>query len=325
MRKVINRIAICLFVLASLAASGQQVEEFSLLRENAFILNPALAGIQGYLHGVATFRKQFTRIDQSPYTAVLAMDGEIKEKRLGLGGYLVHDVTGPTGKTSGTFSVAYNLPIFKKYDARFSSGRSNHVLSIGASISVVQYRLQANKLLLDNPGDPELYTSKGSRIFPDASFGVYYKWKEQLYVGVSVPQIMGLNIDYRGTDGYAVIKTVQHLNFLIGGRYEWARGNFSVDPVASLRWVNGAPPQGDIGLRFNMYRIFWAGMNYRSINYLIFEAGFNVKDIFRIAYAYDLNFSKYRRDIGSTHEISASFFVAKKNSVGRRNNRTLRF
>ena len=96
------------------AANAQQVEEFSLLRENAFLLNPALAGTQGYIHGVATFRKQFTQIDRSTYTAMLAMDGEIREKRLGVGGYLIHDVTGPTGKTAFTASVAYNIPLFKK-------------------------------------------------------------------------------------------------------------------------------------------------------------------------------------------------------------------
>jgi hypothetical protein len=95
--------------------------------------------------------------------------------------------------------------------------------------------------------------------------------------------------------------------------------------VAAFRWANGGPPQGDVGLRFEMYKIFWVGANYRSLNYAVFEAGFNVKEVFRIAYAYDFNFSKYRQDVGSTHEISLGFVVPKKNSVGRRNKRTLRF
>jgi type IX secretion system PorP/SprF family membrane protein len=321
-----KRVLLSLFVVCCmLDAKAQQVEEFSLVRENAFILNPAIAGTQGYIHGIATVRKQFTRIEQSPYTAMLAMHGEIKDKRLGIGGYLIHDVTGPTGKTAGTASIAYHIPLFKKHSARYSSGRADHVLSIGASISVVQYRLQADKLLLDHPNDPQLYTSRGTRIFPDASFGIYYKWKDKLYAGVSVPQIMGLNINYRGTDGTAMIKKVQHINVLVGGKLEWARGNFSIDPVAAFRWVNGAPPQGDAGLRFVMYKIFWVGANYRSLNYLVAEAGFNVKDVFRIAYACDFNFSKYRRDIGTTHEIALSFNVGDNKRTGRRHKRSLRF
>ncbi len=313
-------------VCCLLSVKAQQVEEFSLLRENAFILNPALAGTQGWIHGTATFRKQFTIIEQSPYTALLATDGEIKEKRLGIGAYVIHDVTGPTGKTAGTVCVAYNIPLYKnKFTPRFTNGRANHVLSIGAAISVVQYRLQANKLLLDNPGDPELYTSTGSKIYPDASFGIYYKYKNNFYTGISVPQIMGLNINYRGNDGIAMIKKVQHLNILIGGKIEWARGNFSIDPVASFRWTKGAPPQGDIGLRFMMYKIFYVGANYRSLNYAVIEGGFSVKDYFFVSYAYDFNFSKYRRDIGSTHELTLSFKVNKKDRVWRGTGPALRF
>jgi type IX secretion system PorP/SprF family membrane protein len=316
---------LCSMFLALGSAFGQQVEEFSLLRENAFTLNPAMAGTNGFVHGFATFRKQFTRIEQSPYTAVVSADVLIKEKNLGVGGYIVHDVTGPTGKTSGTVSVAYHIPLTRKNGTQYTNGKANHLLSIGASLSIVQYRLQADKLLLDNPGDPELYTSRGTRIFPDASFGVYYRFKDMFYAGVSAPQLLGLNINYRGTDGFAKIKTVQHLNILLGGRYEWARGNFSIDPVASLRWVKGGPPQGDVGLRFNMYKIFFVGANYRSLNYAVFEGGFNVKDVFFFAYACDLNCSKYRQDLGTTHEITLSFKVPRTDRVWRGVGPALRF
>lgn len=317
-----------LFILGMvclLGAKAQQVEEFSLIRENAFTLNPALAGMNGWMHGTATFRKQFTKIDQSPYTAMLAMDGEIFSKNLGIGGYLIHDVTGPTGKSAITVSVAYHIPLWKKYGARYSNRRSYHNLSIGVSLTAVQYRLRGDQLLLDNPGDPELYTTKGSKIFPDASVGIYYRYKENFYVGVSAPQILGLNINYRGSDGFAKIKKVQHLNILLGGKIEWARGNFSIDPVAAFRWVKGAPPQGDVGLRFVMYKIFWLGANYRSLNYAVFEGGFHVKNYFHLSYAYDMNCSKYRRDIGSTHEVSLSFNIDKKDRVFRGKGPALRF
>lgn len=304
---------------------AQQVEEFSLLRENAFVLNPALAGTQGYIHGTATFRKQFTRIEESPYTALLAMDGEIKDKHVGIGAYVIHDVTGPTGKTSGTVSVAYNIPLYRKYSPRLTNGRANHILSIGVSLSVVQYRLQGDKLLLNNPGDPKLYSSTGSKIFPDASFGIYYKWKSNFYAGISVPQIMGLNINYRGNDGTAMIKKMQHLNVLVGGKIEMARGNFSIDPVASFRWVKGAPPQGDVGVRFMMYKIFYVGANYRSLNQAVAEAGFSVKDLFFFSYATDFNLSKYRKDLGSTHEICLSFKIAKTGRLWRGAGPALRF
>ncbi len=314
-----------IFLTLCYTAGAQQVEEFSLLRENAFTLNPALAGMNGWIHGTATFRKQFTKLDRSPYTAMYAMDGEIKDKHVGLGGYLIHDQTGPTGKSAVTVSVAYNIQLYKKNAAKFTNGRSDHVLSIGVSLSAVQYRLRGDQLELDNPGDPRLYESKGFSIFPDASAGIYYRYKQNFFVGFSVPQMLGLNINYRGTDGFADIKKVQHINVMLGGKAEFNRGNFAIEPIAAFRWVKGAPPQGDIGLRMTGYKVFWLGANYRSLNYMVFEGGLNVKNHFFVSYAYDFNFSKYRRDIGSTHEITLSYTIRKSAKVWRGVGPVLRF
>jgi hypothetical protein len=35
----------------------------------------------------------------------------------------------------------------------------------------------------------------------------------------------------------------------------------------------------------------------------IFDAGFEIKNRYRLCYAYDLQANKYRKDIGSTHEV----------------------
>ena len=302
-------------IAGTYTAQAQQVEQFSLLRENAFTLNPALAGSEGWIHGIVTGRKQFTKIDGAPYTAMLAMHGQIAGKNVGIGGYLIHDVTGPTSKSAITVSAAYAIPLFRKTQARYSNGRSDHYLSIGASISAVQYRLRGDQLLVNDANDPDLYTSKGFKIYPDLSFGVYYRYKQNFYIGASVPQLMGLNIDYAGSDGIATIRKVQHVYVLLGGKIEMARGNFSIDPVAAFRWVKGAPPQGDVGLRFVTYKIFRVGVVYRSLSQLIIDAGFNVKDKFSVAYAYNMHLAKYRQDLGSTHEVSLTFDVPHNNST----------
>ncbi|HWB62955.1 MAG TPA: PorP/SprF family type IX secretion system membrane protein [Chitinophagales bacterium] len=320
-----KRFGFILLLISFGLVKAQQVEDFSLVRENAFILNPAIAGTEGYVHGFGTFRKQFLQIQESPYTAVLGATGQIAAKHIGLGGYLIHDVTGPTGKSGASFAFAYNLPLQKKRSAHYTNGDVDNTLSFGVSISVVQYRLEASQLLLDNPGDPKLFSQNGFKIFPDASFGIYYQWRDNFFAGISVPQIMGLNVNYRAADGTAEIKRVQQLNFLVGGKYAWARDKFSINPVAGLHWENGGPPQGEIGLRFNMYNIFWLGFDYKSVSYGVFEAGFNVKDVFTIAYAYDLSLAKYRPDVGASHEISLGFNIIKSTRVWRGVGPALRF
>jgi type IX secretion system PorP/SprF family membrane protein len=302
-----------IFLVTTAAINAQQIEDFSLLRENAFILNPAVAGTEGWMHGVATFRKEFLQINESPYTALYAMNGLIASKNIGLGGYLIDDVTGPTSKAGANFAFAYNLPIKKRY----SNADPDHVLSFGASVSIVQYRLDGSQLQPNNPGDPQLVTTSVFKIFPDASFGIYYKYKDNFFAGFSVPQIMGLNINYQSTDGTAAIKTVQQLNFLVGGKIPFNKGKLSLDPVADFRYEKGAPPQGDIGLRFTVKNLVWIGYNYRSQSISVFEAGFNIKDIFMLSYAYDLNMTSYTQEVGGTHEISLSFNVIKKSKIWR--------
>jgi type IX secretion system PorP/SprF family membrane protein len=298
---------------ASAAINAQQIEDFSLLRENAFILNPAVAGTDGWLHGFATFRKEFLQINQSPYTALYAMNGLLASKNIGLGGYLMDDVTGPTSKAEANLAFAYNLPLAKRY----SNAEPDHVLSFGASVSIVQYRLDGSQLHPNNPGDPGLVNTSVYKIFPDATFGIYYKYKDNFFAGVSIPQIMGLNIDYQGKDGTAEIKTVQQFNLLLGGKIPFNKGKLSIDPVADFRYEKGAPPQGDIGLRFTVKNLVWVGYNYRSLNISVFEAGFNVKDIFKLSYAYDLNMASYTQEVGGTHEICLSFNVIKTSKIWR--------
>ncbi len=322
--KIFASFFICCFALAT-PIIAQQVEEFSLMQENAFILNPAYAGTEGFVHGQLTFRKQFMQIEQSPYTALATATGLIIDKHIGLGGYVMDDVTGPTSKIEACLGGAYNLNLQKKRTGHYSNGTADHMLSIGLSVSFVQYRIDGSQLLAANPSDPKLFTSTATKMFPDASFGLLYKWKDQLYAGVSVPQIMGLNINYVGNDGTASIKTVQQFDMMLGGKYAWDRDKFSIDPYGAFRREKGAPAQGDIGLRFNMLNFFWVGAAYRSLNDGIFMAGLNYKDIVTFAYAYTVNLTYYRTDIGATHEFTLGFTVPKVSKIWRGVGPALRF
>ena len=128
---------------------------------------------------------------------------------------------------------------------------------------------------------------------------------------------MGLNVNYQSSDGTAAIKTVQQLNFLTGGSIPLNRGLLSLDPVADFRYEKGAPAQGDIGMRFAWKHKVWVGINYRTQNYVVFELGFNVKDVFKLSYAYDLNTASYTQEVGGTHELSLSFNVIKSSRIWR--------
>ncbi len=307
-------------VLLALAGSSnaQQIEEFSLIRENAVALNPAMVGIKGFLAGEATFRKQFTQLNGAPYTAYLMMEGQVADKNFGIGGSLIQDQTGPTGKTGLTLSASYQLKLGKQYKyAASSSGHFNteadHMITFGLSVSLMQFRLNGSELRPDQNGDPQLYTSNAYKLTPDVAFGVYYQWMHHLYAGVSVPQLMGLNVNFTGRDGVSAIKTVQHLNFLLGGKIEVVKHKFSIDPVAGFRWVDHAPAQGDIGTRLTFLDAIWVGGTYRSLNTFVIDAGIEIKGMVRLCYAYDYHFGSYSMDIGPTHEATLAFKFNRQN------------
>lgn len=304
-------LSLCMMAASFCGLRAQQVEVFSLLRENNFAVNPAVTGTRGFLYGVISARKQFYKIDQSPYTILAGMHGQFEGRNFWRGGYALHDVTGPTGKTSGTLSFAYQVKFGKDGADKWNTA-STHLLSFGLAASVVQYRLAGNELLPNDAGDPELYTSRAYKILPDVSFGVWYQWHEHLYAGVSVPQLLGLNIDYSGRDGNSQIKRVQHLYGMVGGKYALLNGKLSFDPVAAVRWVKGAPFQFDAGLRIHAFKWVYAGCNYRSEKRIVIEGGMNYKQWFTVSYAYDYDLRPYGPSIGGSHELALTFKINKR-------------
>jgi type IX secretion system PorP/SprF family membrane protein len=305
------------FLLLSSSVNAQQIEEFSILRENAVALNPAMVGIKGFLAGEATFRKQFTQLNGAPYTAFLMMEGQVADKNVGIAGSLIQDQVGPTGKTGLSLSASYHLKLGKKYKySATENGHYNteadHMITFGLSFSLMQFRLNGSELVPNQQGDPQLYTSNAYKLTPDVAFGVYYQWMNHLYAGVSVPQLMGLNVNYTGRDGVSAIKTVQHLNFLLGGKIEIVKHKFSIDPIAGFRWVDHAPYQGDIGARLTFLDGIWVGGTYRSASTFVIDAGIEIKGIVRLCYAYDYHFASYSMDIGPTHEATLAFKFNRK-------------
>lgn len=304
-------------------AVSQQVENFSLLRENAYILNPALCGSKGFLNVTGTFRKQFMNIARSPYTIFLGAEGQLADKNVGLGGYIINDQTGPTGLTGVGVSAAYQIR-FNKHrllseDQVHYNTAQRHMLTVGIGISMMQYRLNGNQLNPENPNDPDLDKIRRVQWFPDATLGIYYQHKERFYMGFSVPQLLGLNLKYSLANGTSEIRKVQHFNFLVGGKIDLEKRRevrFTIEPVAALRVAKNAPIQGDLGLRLTAYKTVWIGVLYRSVSQLVAEGGIAILDYGRICYAADFQVGKLSGQVGISHEISLIFTMKKPAQKG---------
>ena len=303
-------VCVLLFLLLSQVLYAQQVEQFSLIRETRYALNPAVTGTRGFIHGTLAVRKQFYGIKGSPYTIYAGAHGQFTRKTMGIGGYALHDVTGPTGKTAAGVSYAYHI----RLDGRRNkpADATSHLLSFGAQVSLVQYRLDGDALQVNDANDPGLYKQGTFRLFPDASFGIWYQWKEFIYAGFSVPQILGLNIQYLSRNGSSEIRKVQHLYAVVGGKYEPVANRFSLEPLLALRWVRYAPLQFDVGLRAGIWNWVTIGCNYRSEGRLVMEGGVHWKDIVQLAYAYDYDLRPFGPEVGPSHELAVQFQLSRR-------------
>ena len=104
-------------IFLGLSLSAQQLPDFSLYRENAFLYNPAVAGTDQASVINLSVPKQWTNIKSSPFTAISSYHTSIESKNIGVGAVIFNDFIGPTSFTgiTGSFGLlAYAL--FKQTD-----------------------------------------------------------------------------------------------------------------------------------------------------------------------------------------------------------------
>jgi len=299
-------------------SSAQQLPIFSLYHENSFVLNPAITGSED--HGVimASYRDQWSGMAGRPRTVSASYRSPLPRTKMGLGVHAVNDITGPTSYTGITVTYAYHIS-FKKIDP-FSWAKflRNSKISLGVAVSANHYRLKSSELVLENPSDLAVSDENQSAILPNAGVGIYYYY-DKFYLGFSAPQLLPLDTKFEAADGTSIIKRENHFYTTIGGKIpiggKVPRGYYNklyIEPAFWFKYVKGAPYQYDAYVRFRHKNIVWAGVGYRSSKTLILDAGFMIRKQFQVGYAYDLQVSGYRADLGNTHEIVVAYHLPSK-------------
>ena len=306
-RALLTIFCVSLFWLNPIQA--QQIADFSTFRENAIAHNPALTGEERASYGYIVARSQWSDIKKSPFTANIGFHTRLDRKNIGIGGYIFSDFTGPSSYTAINGSFAYHI-VFSEYRRGVSEYRA---LSFGLGLSIVQHRLNANQIILDQPMDNSISQNKGTQLFPDASFGLQYKTKK-FFVGASIPQLLHLNVEIEGQgNNVNRFRKMQHYFLMLGGRIyaKKTKDNhhpFYVEPALNVHYVINAPFQGVGSIRFAMEDLFHVGIGYRSASTLVFEGGFTVSKRFRLFYAYDFAVgNSIRNATGQVHEIGMGF------------------
>jgi type IX secretion system PorP/SprF family membrane protein len=278
--------------------SAQQLSLYSQYLQNGFVLNPAMTGWDDRMAVHATYRHQWTNMPGAPMTGTAAFTDYEPYYQMGFGGYLLFDDAGPITSigVNGLYSYHINLSSWTK---------SRH-LSIGVSLSLSQYRLRGDQLILHDQVDPLVFDNTGSRLAPDAGLGVFY-YTNKFYAGISVPQVLGLNLRLNGNDGRSNLRRIPHLYGVVGTKaYVSTRGDY-FEPTLWLKYTPTSPPHALLNVRYNWDDSFMIGAGYQTDNSVILEAGFNYRDKFQIGYAFSRQFSTLSGQLGSSHELMLSY------------------
>jgi type IX secretion system PorP/SprF family membrane protein len=309
---VIFALLTCFFVMKMQA---QQMPLFTQYREMHGILNPA-AVPYGFLTnqnktsiGVLN-RRQWLNMPNPPTTQILRGE-HFAADRTGVallaGGYLINDQTGPTGFTG----------LYGRIAGVITNDADVGGVSFGLSLGGVQYRLKTTDLKLRDDGDIRAMNDR-TTIYPDLSIGAFWYQKfpdlsdDYVYAGVSVPQMMSLDLNVTDVDKTLHYQRVRHYYASAGWYHFFEEGSF-LEPSVWVKYVKNVPLNVDFNLRYQAANTFWVGAGSSLTGNIHAELGVILgKNVgfdsnFRVGYGFDYSSQTYGSFVGTTHEVNWSY------------------
>ena len=273
--------------------NAQQLHTSSLYDMQGILHNPAMAGMTMKGMVGATYRNQWTGVSGSPQTATLFGSFALPEHKIGLGGYIYNDKTGPTSRTGIQLAFAKHIPL--KNDAK---------LSLGIEARGLQYKIDYDKLQQTLGSDPVLGSNDNKFKF-DAGFGIAYSDKK-IEIGASVSQLIQSKLGfYEGTTSPAEEGRL-YRHFYLHGAYKWkVDATTIIKPNFLLIYLPNAPEEFQIGARVEHNEVFWWGLGYRINQSFMLSAGMHINKKFTVGYAFDMYSAPYNmfEQGGASHEI----------------------
>jgi type IX secretion system PorP/SprF family membrane protein len=308
---------ILFFVITEQISFGQQLPLYSQYLYNKFLINPAVAGSDGYTSLNLTARKQWLGLSGSPQTFSFSVQTRFLKRKarvevtknnktvfrpqndakVGLGASVFSNQSGLIQRTGFQVAYAYHIWLHKMTQ-----------LSFGLSFTGTYFRINAKQLSLEDQNDPLLNDNLQRGIFiPDAAFGVYLL-NHQYNIGLSVDQLFGASVKI-GNDAYSDYKLYRH--YYIFGSYSFERGKEVELRPSLLIMMSEAQnpvvnPVVEIGLNYIYNQAFWTGLSYRTSGAIIANVGMKYKNMF-IGYAIDFTLQQIQTITYGTHEINIAW------------------
>ncbi len=295
--------------LISAGLTAQQLPIYSQYLFNKYLINPAVAGADGYTSLNLTTRQQWTGYQGAPQTYSISFNGRLlkqkysirenlfnqktfkphTEGRVGLGGTVFSDINGLVRKTGFSTSYAYHLWL-----------QGGTQLSLGLAFTGYHYKIDQRQIQFEDPDEPWLNTDFRKGIFvPDFNFGAYLL-NRKFAVGFSAQELMEGFIR-AGSQAYRDLKI--HRTYYLFGNYDIEPDNKTlIQPSVLLKMSEQRRPQADIGISYSYDNKLWIGTTFRTGSAIIANVGVRRDRLF-FGYSVDFSLNSIQRSTFGSHEF----------------------
>jgi type IX secretion system PorP/SprF family membrane protein len=301
-----------IILLLSIISAGsvvlaQQQPVYSQYTLDKYLVNPAIAGANGFTTFNFISRQQYVGFENSPRTFTLNAQTRLLEDsyilrrmklrknttrksrsgRVGLGGSIFNDRNGIVQRSGIQGTYAYHINFANQWQ-----------LSGGLSILGYQYSIDDRDVPLADPDDPLLLQGRNSFFIPDATTGVFAT-NGSLYGGLTLNDLLGSGLKI-GREVYTNYETLRKYSFIAGYKIP-VSSVVSVEPSLLLQGTRTNIAL-DLGARVFYSDQYWAGLSYRSNHSMVMMLG-GWFDRFFMGYAFDLNMGPVNTYTSGSHEV----------------------
>jgi type IX secretion system PorP/SprF family membrane protein len=291
---------------------GQQLPLFSQYLYNKFLINPAVAGSDGYTSVSLTAREQWVGYSGAPRTFSFSWQTRMLKKsfilkqtrvkrevfrpksdgKVGLGAYIFSDRNGLIQRTGFQVAYAYHMWLQKSTQ-----------LSFGLAFTGYYYKIDETQINFEDPNEPWLNNNLRRGIFvPDVTFGAYLL-NAKYSLGFSADQLSEAAAKIGGP---AYKNFAMSRQYYLFGSYDLSLGSSTiVQPSFLLKMSEQIKPQADVGATYIYNQGFWVGLAYRTSGALIANVGVKFQNMF-FGYAYDYTLQEIQSITYGTHEITVA-------------------
>ncbi len=299
-----------MLIMTGSFAFSQQLPIYSQYLYNKFLLNPAVAGSDGYTSFNLTAREQWVGYYGAPRTFSFSAQTRLLKRsyvlrsnstrrsvyrpstdgKVGIGGYVFSDKNGLVNRTGFQVSYSYHMWL-----------RNETQLSMGLAFTGYYYKIDEREINFENPNEPLLNNELRRGMFiPDATFGIYLL-NAKYSAGFSADQLFEASLKL-GDYAFRNFRLDRHY-YLFGSYNFELNSQIGLEPSFLFMMSEQFKPQADIGLTYIYDQSFWGGLSYRTSGAIIANLGVKYQNLF-IGYAFDFTLQEIQRITYGTHEIT---------------------